>query len=152
MKRHSLFRVACAVFLLHASGANAATENTLDLHAYQGKVVYVDFWASWCGPCRESFPWLRQVDARYQDKGLVVVGVNLDHDRQLADDFLKFYRPGFLIVFDEAARLADEFHVKGMPASFLIDRNGKVRYQHIGFRMTQHREYEHDVEALLAEP
>jgi peroxiredoxin len=94
---------------------------------------------------------MQQVQDKYRDKGLVIVGVNLDQDHQLAEDFLKVFRPQFKVVFDQKAQLAEDFHVKGMPASFFIDRGGKVRYQHIGFRANERSDYERELETLLAE-
>ena len=151
MQRFSLLAGLLLAALLPTQAAHAATGDPLDLHAYKGKVVYVDFWASWCGPCRDSFPWMQQVQERYRERGLVVVGVNLDQERALADEFLKTYRPGFTVLFDQKAKLAEDFRVKGMPTSFVIDRNGTVRYQHNGFHLNQHGDYERELEALLAE-
>ncbi len=151
MTRRQILLAAFAIGLTLLAGAQAAPESTIDLHAFKGKVVYVDFWASWCGPCRESFPWMQQVQDKYRDKGLVIVGVNLDQDHQLAEDFLKVFRPQFKVVFDQKAQLAENFHVKGMPASFFIDRSGKVRFQHMGFRANERGDYEREIETLLAE-
>ena len=151
MTRRQIVAAAFAVSLTLAAGAQAAQESTIDLQAFKGKVVYVDFWASWCGPCRESFPWMQEVHQRYRDKGLVIVGVNVDQDHRLAEDFLNVFRPQFKVVFDQKAQLAEDFHVKGMPASFFIDRSGKVRYQHIGFRSNERSDYERKLEILLAE-
>ena len=142
---------AALAFLLAPSLALCAPPESLDLQAYRGKVVYVDFWASWCGPCRESFPWMQTLESRYRDQGLVVLGVNLDHERSLADEFLTAYRPAFRVLFDPDAKLAEHFNVQGMPASFLIDRHGKVRFQHVGFHAGQAGVYEHEVQALLGE-
>jgi thiol-disulfide isomerase/thioredoxin len=146
--------IRCWIVCIAVAGmgaARASTDNALQLDALRGSVVYVDFWASWCGPCRESFPWMTEIQQRYGDRGLVVIGVNLDHDRQLANDFLSTFRPRFRIVFDADAKLAEEFHVVGMPASYFIDRNGKTRFRHVGFRQVQRAEYEQELKTLLAE-
>lgn len=119
-----------------------------DLH---GKVVLVDFWASWCSPCLSSFPWMDELQKRHGQKGLVVVAVNLDQDRALADAFLKKTAPQFRIEFDAEGTLAKQFGVQAMPTSFLIDRSGKVRITHRGFRTAQRAEREQQIRQLLEE-
>lgn len=119
-----------------------------DLH---GKVVLVDFWASWCSPCLSSFPWMDELQKRHGQKGLVVVAVNLDQDRALAEAFLKKTAPQFRIEFDAEGTLAKQFGVQAMPTSFLIDRSGKVRITHRGFRTAQRAEREQQIRQLLEE-
>ena len=123
----------------------------LDLQGLHGHVVYVDFWASWCTPCRQSFPWMKALESAYRSQGLSVIAVNLDHDRQDAERFLETFQPNFAVVFDPAGALAQRFKVLGMPTSVLIDREGRVRYQHVGFLVSQRAEYERQVRSLLAE-
>jgi cytochrome c biogenesis protein CcmG/thiol:disulfide interchange protein DsbE len=106
---------------------------TVSLDALRGKVVLVDFWASWCGPCRQSFPWLGKVAQRYGAKGLVVVAIDLDKDRGLAERFLHELPSPFTVAFDPAGKTAEAFDVEAMPSSFLIDRAGQVVYSHAGF-------------------
>jgi len=107
---------------------------TLSLADLKGKVVYLDFWASWCPPCRQSFPWMNEMEARYAHRGLAVVAINLDKDRALAEKFLKEVPAQFTVAFDPEGRVADSYHVPGMPSSFIIDRNGKIQKVHIGFQ------------------
>jgi thiol-disulfide isomerase/thioredoxin len=125
--------------------------SALDLSAYRGKVVYVDFWASWCGPCRESFPWLGDLMREYGSKNFIVIGVNVDHDRQRAERFLSDTPAAFPIVYDPTGDIASAFGVTGMPSSILIDRNGKVRFQHAGFSPKNEEQYENDLRTLLDE-
>ena len=103
----------------------------------RGKVVYVDFWASWCGPCRSSFPWMAQLAERYQGRGFEVVAVNLDKDRTLAEAFLAEHLAktpeGFAVAFDPAGRTAGSYQVAAMPTSFVIGRDGRVLLRHAGF-------------------
>jgi cytochrome c biogenesis protein CcmG/thiol:disulfide interchange protein DsbE len=134
---------------LFSTGPARATE--LDLSAYRGKVVYVDFWASWCGPCRESFPWLDTLMREYGGKNLVVIGVNVDHDRDRAERFLNETPAVFPIVYDPQGDIATTFKVTGMPNAILIDRNGKVRFQHTGFSAKKKGEYEDQLRSLLDE-
>jgi cytochrome c biogenesis protein CcmG, thiol:disulfide interchange protein DsbE len=112
----------------------AVGEAGIDLAAYRGKVVYLDFWASWCVPCRQSFPWMNAMQREYGKDGFVVVAVNMDQVRTDADAFLKKYPAEFTVHFDPAGRLAQTFKVRGMPTSALLDRSGKTLFVHEGFR------------------
>lgn len=118
---------------------------------YRGKVVLVDFWASWCSPCRTSFPWMNQMQAKYQSQGFEVVAINLDQEKSQADKFLTQIPPKFTVLFDENAQLPEAFEVIGMPTSFLLDRSGKIRTTHIGFHEDQKDDYEKQIQALLKE-
>lgn len=100
----------------------------------RGQVVYVDFWASWCVPCRKSFPWMNEMHRRYGDQGFKIIAVNLDKDRQLLDRFLKTYMADFTIAYDPEGLLASQFGLKGMPGSYLIGRDGQLKLKHLGFR------------------
>lgn len=121
------------------------------LHAAQGKVVLLDFWASWCGPCRKSFPWMNALQAKFGAQGLTVIAVNMDHDRALAEDFLRATPAHFQIEYDAAGALATELNVAAMPTSFLLDRRGRVVRQHAGFRDAQRAEREAEIAQLLEE-
>jgi cytochrome c biogenesis protein CcmG, thiol:disulfide interchange protein DsbE len=123
----------------------------LDLTAYRGKVVYVDFWASWCAPCKQSFPWLDILTRAYAPQNFVVIGVNVDKDRDRAARFLSETPADFRIVYDPKGELATAFKVAGMPTGVLIDRTGHVRYQHAGFSEKQKGLYEEQLHTLLAE-
>ena len=122
------------------------------LDALHGKVVLVDFWASWCGPCLQSFPWMNDLHARHGGDGLVIVAVNLDQERGLADAFLKKIPPQFRVEYDAAGSLAQQFGVEAMPTSFLIDRAGRVRVRHAGFREKHREDREQQIVQLLKEP
>ncbi|HMD75267.1 MAG TPA: TlpA disulfide reductase family protein [Steroidobacteraceae bacterium] len=133
---------------LVSAGARASD---LDLDAYRGKVVYIDFWASWCAPCRESFPWLDQLERQFGAQNLVVIGVNVDHDRDSAERFLNQNFASFPIVYDPLGKIASAYQVKGMPSAVLIDRAGQVRFEHIGFSSKKTGEYEDQLQILLNE-
>ena len=129
--------------------APVSAQETFDLEAYRGKIVWVDFWASWCTPCRRSFPWLNAVMQKYADDGFVVVGVNVDKERELAEQFLEETPARFPIVYDPDGDLAREYELIGMPSSFLIGRDGRVISSHVGFRRDERERYETSiVEAL----
>jgi len=122
------------------------------LNDLQGKVVLVDFWASWCGPCLQSFPWMNGLHARHADDGLVIVAVNLDQDRALAEAFLKKVPAQFRVEYDAKGQVAKSFGVEAMPTSFLIGRDGTVRARHAGFRDKQREGREQEIVQLLKEP
>jgi len=104
------------------------------LSSLKGKVVYVDFWASWCGPCRQSFPWMNEMQGKYGAQGLQIIGVNLDAKRADADQFLAQVPAKFSVGFDAKGDSARQFGVKGMPTSVLIGPDGKVLAIHQGFK------------------
>ena len=110
------------------------TQGNVSLSQLKGKVVYLDFWASWCGPCRQSFPWMNEMQAKYGPKGFVVVGVNLDSKREDADKFLAQTPAKFTLAFDPKGDSPKTYAIKGMPTSVLIGADGKVIQQHSGFR------------------
>lgn len=142
----ALAMVMLALFLPLTSAAD-----TLDLDAYKGKVIYLDFWASWCAPCRESFPWMDIEQELYSGRGLVVIGLNLDQDRAAADRFVTALKPHFKIGFDPQGVMAEKFGITGMPSTLLIDRHGKVRFTHIGFKPQDKQSLDAEVRTLLDE-
>jgi cytochrome c biogenesis protein CcmG/thiol:disulfide interchange protein DsbE len=125
--------------------------SSLDLTSLRGRVVYLDFWASWCGPCRQSFPWMENMKSTYEAQGLEIVAVNLDTYRADADKFLNQFHPTFDVRFDPKGELAEFYKVQGMPSSVLIDRHGAMRFSHVGFRPVDGAIYEAQMRELLAE-
>lgn len=149
----SLYIQICfSAALVFSQIVTAAPENQLHLDSYKGKVVYLDFWASWCGPCRKSFPWMNDLYRDNQSKGLVIIAINLDQEHKLADQFIQEFNPGFPILFDPEGRLASQFQVTGMPSAVIIGRDGKIRYKHAGFHQDKRLQYEQELQQLLAEP
>ncbi len=122
----------------------------LDLAALQGQVVLLDFWASWCTPCKLSFPWMNALQARLGPRGLQVVAVNLDRQRSAADVFLRQTPAQFTLGFDPSGDSPKRFGVKAMPTSLLIGADGRVLLQHEGFRDSDRSTLEAAVEAALA--
>jgi thiol-disulfide isomerase/thioredoxin len=135
----------------YLAGTPCGAGGSLDLTGLRGRVVYLDFWASWCIPCREAFPWMRDIQIAYKREGLAVIAVNLDHDRADADRFLKRFQPNFDVQFDPQGVFAEQFKVVGMPTSVLIDRRGMVRFTHIGFRAVDRQTRTDEIRQLLAE-
>jgi thiol-disulfide isomerase/thioredoxin len=145
------FMLIAAAMLATASGAPASVAEPLDLGRHRGQVVIVDFWASWCKPCRQSIPWLNAMRARYGASGLTIIGVNVDAERRDADRFLREVPIEFEIVFDPKGDLARRFQVKGMPSSYVFDRNGTLVETHIGFRDAKTAENEAALKQLLTQ-
>lgn len=122
------------------------------LPALEGRVVLVDFWASWCAPCRDSFPALARLHQAHADRGLVIVAVSVDHQPAQYDAFIKKLRPPFVVRRDEQRKLAAAVEVRAMPSSYLIGRDGRVRFLHRGFRgRVTEDELNRQVAALLEE-
>lgn len=132
-------------------GSWSITAEEIDFDALKGKVVYLDFWASWCSPCRTSFPWMQSMASRYEAEGLTVIAVNLDQEQRLADRFLAELQPSFRVERDPDGKLASDFRIDTMPTSFLIDRSGKARFRHLGFHQDRELQYENEIRQLLGE-
>ena len=130
---------------------NGESGSQLSLSDFKGKVVLLDFWASWCGPCRASFPWMNKVMTKHKSNGFEVVAINLDQEANLANEFLLQVPANFTILQDKAAVMPEAYGLIGMPSSYLIDREGRLRAVHIGFHTSKEDEYEAAIIALLAE-
>jgi thiol-disulfide isomerase/thioredoxin len=127
-----------------------AKGETVALESLRGQVVYVDFWASWCGPCKRSFPWMNELVQRYGDKGFTVVAVNVDKKAEDADRFLAQTPARFTVVYDAPGATPAAWAVKGMPSSYLVDRSGKVVMVEQGFRDEQKSAVEQRIRDSLA--
>lgn len=144
-----LLSLTLAALLLTVVPASEAAPPA-GLAPISGKVVWVDFWASWCVPCRRSFPWLNTMHRKYREQGLEIIAVNLDKDRALADGFLAEVPAEFALRFDPAGNLAKEFAVQSMPSSCLLAADGTVLASHFGFRTAEAAEYERTIQEVLA--
>ncbi len=155
-------RLVAMAALLVASHANAletgapapafelpGTSGSVKLEALRGKVVYVDFWASWCGPCRKSFPWMNEMQAKYAAQGLQIVGINVDVKSDDGRKFLATTPASFVVAFDPASVTPASFGIKGMPSSVLVGRDGKVLFQHSGFRPEDRADLEARIKTAL---
>lgn len=123
--------------------------NQLDLTKHQGKVVYLDFWASWCKPCQESFPWMNSLLKKYPSDKFTIITVNLDAETDAMHSFLGKVKADFDVYHDPSGQIAEQFEIEGMPTSYLIDASGKVIKKHIGFYTKKVDKYEREIEELL---
>jgi thiol-disulfide isomerase/thioredoxin len=128
-----------------------AGDTQVDLAQFKGKVVYVDFWASWCGPCALSLPFLSQLQAELGSQGFEVVAVNLDENIKDAKNFLADHPVGLSIVTAPGGQCPEKYGVQAMPSSFLFDRQGRMRHAYLGFRSGEKDDIRNHILRLLAE-
>jgi thiol-disulfide isomerase/thioredoxin len=124
-------------------------DGAVQLAKLTGKVVYVDFWASWCGPCRQSFPWMNEMQAKYGPRGFQIIGINVDAKSEDAKTFLATTPAKFTIAFDPKGATPRQYGIKGMPSSVLIGPDGKVLLEHSGFRDADRAELEAKIQSAL---
>lgn len=123
-----------------------------DFAAARGKVLYVDFWASWCVPCAKAFPFLNALHQDYAEQGLLVVGISVDEKLEDANDFIRKHPVQFITVSDTTGSCPKAFAVAGMPSSYLVDRQGIIHHVHTGFRDSDIAQRRQQIEQLLAAP
>jgi len=124
-------------------------DNPIQLSKLQGKLVYVDFWASWCRPCKTSFPWMISMKEKFKDHPFEIVAINLDKDKTLADAFIKSQAINFPVAFNPNADVAEKYGVEGMPSSYLVDAHGHLRIRYTGFWNKSKDEKEQMIKRLL---
>lgn len=125
--------------------------STLSLTQLRGRVVYLDFWASWCAPCRQSFAFMNEMHAKYGKKGLRVVAINVDEQRADAERFLQQSPAQFTVLFDPAGKAPEQYVPEGMPTSYLIDEHGKLLMVHPSFKEADRAELERRINEALAQ-
>ncbi len=124
-------------------------DGAVNLDQYRGKLVYLDFWASWCGPCKQSFPWMNEMQAKYGKQGLQVIGINLDMKSEDGRRFLSTTPASFIVAFDPNGDTPRKYQVKGMPTSVLIGRDGKIISEHMGFNNKDRGDLERIITSAL---
>lgn len=117
----------------------------------KGQVVMINFWATWCGPCRQEMPLLAQLQAKYEPLGFTLIGVNVEPDSAAAVTWLKGVPVTFPILFDTDSAVAGRFGVEGMPSTVFVDRNGQVRYVHRGYKPGDEAKYADMIRSLVKE-
>jgi peroxiredoxin len=123
----------------------------VELAQLRGQVVMINFWASWCGPCRQEMPLLDKMYRKYKPVGFTLVGVNVEPDSSGADGYLKTTPVSFPILFDRENKVSQLYNVSAMPSTVLVDRKGQVRYVHHGYKAGDENEYLDQIRALVRE-
>jgi len=151
------FQLVLIALLIQASPVRAVeAEKPLpdlglaEVQKNKGQYIYIDYWASWCGPCRQSFPWMNALQAKLGPKGLKVVAVNVDAKRADADKFLSHTPAQFTIAYDPQGESAKKLAIKTMPTSMLVSPEGRVLFVHSGFRAEETLQLEARISAALA--
>jgi len=129
----------------------AAAGNAVGMDDLKGQVVLINFWASWCGPCRQEFPLLDTIYRKYKKQGFTIVGLNVEPDQNDAEGFLKQNPVTFPILYDPKDEVSKRYGVGGMPSVALVDRNGVVRWLHKSYVPGDENEYLNQVRSLLTE-
>ena len=133
-------------FTLAARGGRAVS-----LAQYHGQVVMINFWASWCGPCRQEMPLLESIYKRYNKLGFTLLGVNVEPDSKDADEWLKATPVSFPILYDKESKVSQLYQVGGMPSTAIIDRSGKLRVVHQGYKPGDENGYLDSIRSLIRE-
>lgn len=129
---------------------NSAGEN-VRLTDLRGEVVMINFWATWCGPCRQEMPLLDEMHARYNRVGFTLLGVNIDDDQRRAEEMIESLGVTFPVVFDSTKAVSEQYDVSAMPVTILLDREGVVRYVHYGYKPGYEDKYIVQIRELLRE-
>jgi len=130
---------------------NSNTGKPLALADFKGQIVLLNFWASWCGPCRQEMPILEQLNRQYHGKGVTLLGINVEPDSAAAVDWLKATPVTFPILFDTDSKVSKLYEVAGMPNTVIVDRKGVVRYIHRGYSAGAENDYLNQIRALIRE-
>ena len=123
----------------------------VSLAQYKGQVVMINFWASWCGPCRQEMPLLEDIYKKYNKLGFTLIGVNVEPDSKAADDWLKQTPVTFPVLYDKASKVSQLYNVSGMPSTVIIDRKGNLRYRHISYKPGDEGDYINTIRAMIRE-
>ena len=129
----------------------SATGENLRLSEYRGDVVLINFWATWCGPCRQEMPLLDDLYGRYQRVGFNLLGINIDEDSRRAMQMVQELGVNFPVLFDENKEVSKLYEVEAMPVTILVDREGIVRHVHHGYKPGYEEKYLTEIRSLLRE-
>lgn len=156
----SLFIFSCLIFNAPAFAVKVKqtapdftlasnTGANIRLKDLRGKVVMINFWATWCAPCRKELPLLNKIYNKYKSKGFVLLGVNIDNSNKLAIKMIKELKINFPVLFDKTQATSEAYDLQAMPSTFIVDKHGVIRFRHFGFKSGYERKYEKDVKSLL---
>ncbi len=152
-----LLTVALATQAADISGAapdftlKSNLQKNLRLNELKGQVVMINFWASWCGPCRQEMPLMQEIYDKYKKLGFTIWAVNVDEDTALADEFLQDVKVSFPILYDTENKVSELYDVEAMPTSIMVDRNGDMRFLHKGYQPGFEDKYAKEVKQLIRE-
>lgn len=159
--RFGLLSVATVMLAAVASAASdppapafslpARGGSTIDLSQYKGQVVMINFWASWCVPCRQEMPLLDSIYKKYKPLGFTLLSVNVEPEQKDAESFLKQTPVTFPVVFDAKSKVSGLYNVQGMPTTVFIDRKGNVRLMHVSYKTGDENLYMDQIRTLLRE-
>jgi peroxiredoxin len=130
----------------------AVSGEEVTLQSFRGKVLLINFWATWCGPCREELPELVRVQEKFRKRGLAVVAVSVDNDVENVRAFLRKYDIKLQALWDRRKKVADAYAVEKMPSSYIVDRNGIIRFVHYGYSPEELKRIEIEIDELLGKP
>jgi thiol-disulfide isomerase/thioredoxin len=162
----ALLSAVAAALLIAVPASNAASGSsgpappfTLDSRAgskislaqYKGQVVMLNFWASWCGPCRQEMPLLENIYKKYNKMGFTMIGVNVEPDSKAAEGFLQQTPVSFPVIYDKDSAVSKAYDVSGMPSTVIIDRKGNIRVLHRGYKPGDENEYLDSIRTLVRE-
>ena len=125
--------------------------SNLRLEEYRGQVVLINFWASWCGPCRQEMPLLDRLHHRYEDTGFAVLGVNVEGEIEPAQDIVDKTNVTFPILIDDGQKVSEMYDLQAMPSTVVVDRDGLIRYIHLGYKPGDEAKYVEVVKQLIRE-
>ena len=143
---HEPLKTPAADFTLKSN-----TGENIRLEELAGQVIFINFWASWCGPCRKELPELEELYLRYKDLGFIILAISNDNDIEKARKFFEPLNLSYPILFDNKQNVSGLYRVKAMPSSFLVDREGFIRYQHKGFKKKFISIYDEEIRELVKE-
>jgi thiol-disulfide isomerase/thioredoxin len=165
MKPEKMYSILCILLMLPMLSMAQGDEQSVDWRelnsmvtnadsaeqtpSSQSKIILLDFWASWCGPCRQSFPWMNAMKDKYGDKGLQILAINLDSEQEDAQEFLSEVKASFDIRFDQEGLSATLLGVEAMPMSYLLDKAGAVLHRMAGFNSDKQELHESHIRESL---
>ena len=129
----------------------SSSGENLRLSEFRGEVVMINFWASWCGPCRQEMPLLEELYSQYKPMGFTILGVNVEEDSTQAKQMLQDAPVNFPVLFDNQSEVSKLYNVVAMPSTVIVDRDGNVRYLHQGYKPGFEEAYQQQVRALIRE-